>query len=107
MNTLATIAWAIMSAVVVWGLMLVRAAATRARLNAKWRNEVQHWQAEATRAREYAAQLARGAATSTAGYQPSYGQGREYVAMNAPLLIATPFQLTEPRRAVTDMTDLT
>jgi len=100
-NTIMTIAWAIAGAGAVWGLMLVHASATITRLEAGWRAEVEHWKADAARARAYAAQLATDPPTSTAGYKPE----REYVISNVPLLIAAPGRLAEPRRAAVDVTE--
>jgi hypothetical protein len=105
MNTLMTIAWAIIGAVLTWGLMLVHASAAIARLDAHWRKEVRHWQAETARARAYAAQLAQPAVTS--GYKPGYQQGREYVVMTVPLLVPARGPLIEQHRAAVDITDRT
>ncbi len=101
MNIVMTIAWAIAGGVAVWGLMLVRASVTIRRLEAEWRQEVEHWQADAARARAYAAQLAKGPPAAAADYQPS----REYVISNVPLLIAAPGRFAEPRLEAVDVTE--
>jgi len=102
-NVLVTIGWAIVAAVATWGLMLIHAHATIARINARWRAEVAHWQDETARAREYAAQLARPAAQPAAGHR----QGQEYVVQAVPVLFRASCQVTEPGAAAVELTERT
>jgi hypothetical protein len=100
-NTLMTIAWAIIAAVAAWGMTLAHAHADIARLQAERRKEVKLWQAEAARARAHAAQLAQDAAAWAAGLK----QGREDVMTIMPLLVVAHQRLTESHRAAADMAD--
>lgn len=71
MTALYCIAWAVIAAVTVWGITLARASAAMARLRADMRKEVGYWQAETSRARAHAAQLARDTATRAAAWKES------------------------------------
>lgn len=101
MNTLMTIAWAIIAAVAAWGLTLAHANVAIGRLQAERRKEVKHWQAEAARARAHAAQLALDSAAWTAGCK----QGREDVMTIMPLLVAAQQRLTDSHQATADLAD--
>jgi hypothetical protein len=102
-NVLVTIGWAIVGVVATWGLMLLHANATIARINARWRAEVAYWRDETVRAREYAAQLARPAARPAAGYR----QGQEYVVQAVPVLLRAHCQVAEPGAAAVEPTERT
>jgi hypothetical protein len=84
-------AWMAMAAVVAWGCTLSYASTMQSRLReetartlGRMRQEIQHWQDEAMRARTRASQLERDAETWAAGCK----QGRDDVITIVPLLVA-------------------
>jgi hypothetical protein len=76
------IAWSIVAAMVTWVIMMARRAALISRLEQDWRAEIAHWQAETSRARATAAQLARDTATRADAWQ----KGRDDVIAIMPLI---------------------
>ena len=91
MNGLTVATLMIMAAVMAWGFTMALASAHHSRLRdemvraeQRMRREVQHWQDEAARARNHAAQVARDSATWAAGCK----QGRDDVITVVPLLMA-------------------
>jgi hypothetical protein len=84
MDTLMTIAWATIAAVIAWGLTWARTEATISRLREQMRQEVRYWQDESARAKARTAQLAEDIASWTAGCK----QGRDDLVTVLPLIIA-------------------
>jgi hypothetical protein len=82
MTVLYCIAWSIIAAMVTWVIMMARRSALTSRLEQDWRAEIAHWQAETSRARATAAQLARDAATRADAWQ----KGRDDVIAIMPLI---------------------
>ena len=91
MNGFAVVLLMIMAAVAAWGFTMVRVSGQHSRLKAEIarieriaRQEIQHWQDEAARARSHAAQVERDSKAWAAGCK----QGRDDVISVMPLLIA-------------------
>lgn len=82
MTALYCIAWSAIAAMVTWVIMLARRAALISRLEQDRRAEIAYWQAETSRARATAAQLARDAATRADAWQ----KGRDDVIAIMPLI---------------------
>jgi hypothetical protein len=76
--------WSLIAAAAGWALTLSWARAEFGRARRAMESEVQHWQAEAIRARELAARLKQEIAMWSKGCQ----QGREDVIALMPLLVA-------------------
>ena len=82
MTALYCIAWSAIAAMVTWVIMMARRAALISRLEQDRRAEIAYWQAETSRARATAAQLARDAATRADAWQ----KGRDDVIAIMPLI---------------------
>ncbi len=82
MTALYCIAWAIIAAVTAWGLTIAHYSALISRLQEEKRQEIAHWQAETSRARATAAQIARDAATRADAWK----KGRDDVIAIMPLI---------------------
>ena len=78
------IGWAVTAAALAWGLTLSWAGLAMARCRAAMQDEVDHWQAEAIRARRMVAQLKQEAVMWSRGRQ----NGREDLIALMPLLVA-------------------
>ena len=78
------IAWAAIAAVTAWGITIARSSAAISRLKAEMRQEIAYWQAETSRARTVATQLARDAATRATAWR----EGRDNVISIMPLIAA-------------------
>ena len=78
------IRWSLTAAGLVWGLTLSWARLAMARCRAAMQEEIDHWQAEATRARRTVAQLRQEAVAWSRGRQ----NGREDLIALMPLLVA-------------------
>jgi hypothetical protein len=78
------IAWAAIAAVTAWGITTARRSAAISRLKAEMRQEIAYWQAETSRARTVATQLARDAATRATAWR----EGRDDVISIMPLIAA-------------------
>jgi hypothetical protein len=84
MTALYCIMWAAIAAVTTWAIMTARSSALISRLRAETRREIAHWQAEASRARITAAQIARDAATRARAWK----EGRDEAVAMIPLIIS-------------------
>lgn len=82
MTVLYCIAWSIIAAMVTWAITMARCSAHIARLEQNRREEIACWQAETSRARAMAAQIARDAATRADAWK----KGRDDVIAIMPLI---------------------
>jgi hypothetical protein len=78
------IGWSVTAALLAWGLTLSWACAALAHSRAVMQEEIDHWHAEATRARRMVAQLQQEAVAWSRGRQ----DGREDLIAMMPLLMA-------------------
>lgn len=78
------IGWSMVAAALAWGLTLSWATIAMARCRAGMQDEIDHWQAEAIRARRMVAQLKQDAVVWSRGRQ----DGREDIIAMMPLLVA-------------------
>jgi hypothetical protein len=76
--------WALIATVTTWGIMTVRSSSAIARLQWAMRKEIAHWQAETSRARAYAAQIAKDAAARAEGWK----RGRDDTIEIIPLIVS-------------------
>jgi hypothetical protein len=83
--------WSFLAAVAAWAITLRLALTAMARCRSELEEQLLHWKAEATRARELAAQLKQDVAMWSKGCQ----QGREDVINILPLLVATQQRATD------------
>jgi hypothetical protein len=81
---LEVIDWSVTAAATAWGLTLSWAGVAIARSRAAMQEEIDHWQAEAMRARRMVAQLKQEALVWSRGRQ----DGREDLMAMMPLLVA-------------------
>ena len=95
MIVLEVLGWSLIAAAAAWALTLAWAHAEFGRTRRAMEAEVQHWQAEAIRARELAARLRQEIAMWSKGCQ----QGREDVIALMPLLVAAQQRLAGPSLA--------
>jgi hypothetical protein len=93
MPAIEILGWCLMVAAVTWGVTLSRAQAAFSRSRKAMLEELEHWQAEAVRACELAAQLKQEIAIWSKGCQ----QGRADVISILPLLVAAYEQLVADR----------
>jgi hypothetical protein len=78
------IGWSLTAAALAWGLTLSWASMAMARCRAAMQDEIDHWHAEAMRARRMVAQLREEAVVWSRGRQ----DGREDLVAIIPLLVA-------------------
>jgi len=105
MGVLNIIGWSFVAAATAWGVTLSWARLALAHSRALMQEDILYWHAEATRARELAAQLKREIATWSRGCQ----QGREDVIAIMPLLIAAQERrsaLGHPEISLEDVTEI-
>lgn len=84
MTALYCIAWAVIAAISAWAITAAYASAVISRLQAEMRKEIAYWQDETSRARAYAAQIAR----DTAIRADAWKEGRNDVIAIMPLIAA-------------------
>ena len=84
------IGWSVTAAAVAWWLTLSWAGAAMARSREALQEDVEHWQAEAMRARQMVIQLKHDAAMWSRGRQ----DGREDLIAMLPLLVAAQHELS-------------
>jgi hypothetical protein len=82
MTALICIAWSIIAAMATWVVMMARRSVLISRLEQDRREEIAYWQAETSRARATAAQIARDAATRADAWK----KGRDDVIAIMPLI---------------------
>jgi hypothetical protein len=92
------VGWSVTAAAVSWGLTLSWASAAMARSREAMQTDIEHWQAEAMRARQMVIQLKQEAAMWSRGRQ----DGREDLIAMMPLLVAA-----HKERSGADVTDET
>jgi hypothetical protein len=83
-TVLDVIGWSVTAAAIAWGLTLSWAVLAMARCRAAMQDDIDHWQAEAIRARRMVAQLKQEAVMWSRGRQ----DGREDLIALMPLLVA-------------------
>jgi hypothetical protein len=103
MTAVYCVAWATIGAVTAWAIVAARSSALIARLRAEARREISHWQAEASRARITAAQLARDAATRARAWK----EARDEVIAIMPMIVSARDGNAGPRLAADDETKST
>ena len=84
MTVLYCIAWSIIAAMATWAITMARCSALISRLEQDRRQEIAHWQAETSRARATAAQIARDAETRADAWK----KGRDDVIAIMPLIVS-------------------
>ncbi len=93
--------WATLAAAATWGITTIRASAAMNRLEAQTRKEIAYWQAETSRARVQAAQLARDNATWADAWQ----KGRDDIIAAIPLITKAHEGRPRLQSAASDGTD--
>lgn len=84
MTALYWMTWAAIAAIAVWAVMKTRSSAEMSHLEAEMRDEVTYWQGETSRARAYAAQIAR----DTAIRADAWKEGRDDVIAIMPFIVS-------------------
>jgi hypothetical protein len=82
MTIIYCIIWAVVAAITAWGIATIRGAAAISRMQTQMRQEITYWQAETSRARTHAAQIARDSAT----WADAWKKGRDDVIAVIPLV---------------------
>jgi hypothetical protein len=84
MTVLYWMTWAAIAAIAVWAVMKTRSSAEMSHLEAEMSDEVTYWRDETSRARAYAAQVAR----ATAIRADAWKEGRDDVIAIMPLIVS-------------------
>jgi hypothetical protein len=83
MTAVYCIIWAVIAAVLAWGVTTIRASAAISRMQTQMRKEITYWQDETMRARVQAAQIAQDAAT----WADAWKKGRDDAIAVIPLIV--------------------
>jgi hypothetical protein len=102
-TALYSIILAVISAGTAWAICALRACDAIARLKAQMREEIAHWQDETSRARAYAAQIAR----DTAIRADAWNQGRNDIIAVIPLITQAKEGRTHIQPSVEDGAEIT
>jgi len=101
MTVLYCIAWSIIAAMATWAITMARCSALISRLERDRREEIASWQAETSRARATAAQIARDAATRADAWR----KGRDDVIAIMPLIACARDSGTYSHRSDDDISE--